>query len=128
VLAIGLMLAAVTAESQLVWLLVPSAIVLGSAYGLLLVAGLVEVQQMATGRDLARLTAVFYAFTYVGFAAPYALALGAHLAGYDLLLAATSGLVLLTAALVAPRRGTVPERGQSPADAYAGACERTYSM
>jgi MFS family permease len=128
VLAIGLMLAAVTAESQLGWLLVPSAIVLGSAYGLLLVAGLVEVQQMATGRDLARLTAVFYAFTYVGFAAPYALALAAHLAGYDLLLAATAGLVLLTAALVAPRRGTVPVRGQSPADAYAGACERTYSM
>jgi Major Facilitator Superfamily len=128
VLAIGLILAAVTAESQLVWLLVPTAVVLGSAYGLCLVAGLVEVQRMATGRDLARLTAVFYAFTYIGFAAPYALALGAHVAGYEVLLAATAGLALATAALVAPRPGTAPERGQSPADAYAGACERTYSM
>jgi len=77
VLATGLTLAAVTAEARLLWLLVPCAIVLGCAYGLCLVAGLVEVQRMASGHDLARLTAVFYAFTYLGFAAPYLLALGA---------------------------------------------------
>jgi MFS family permease len=128
VLAAGLVLAAVTAGSQIVWLLVPCAIVLGSAYGLCLVAGLVEVQQMAGGRDLARLTAVFYAFTYLGFAAPYLLALGAHLAGYDLLLAGAAALALATAALVAPRPGTAPEAGTVPTPGYAGACERTYSM
>ncbi len=105
VLAAGLALAAVTAEAQVMWLLVPCAIVLGCAYGLCLVAGLVEVQHLARGRDLARLTAIFYAFTYLGFAAPYLLALGAHLAGYDLLLAGTAALALATAALVAPRPG-----------------------
>jgi MFS family permease len=108
VLAAGLTLAAVTAATQALWLLVPCAIVLGGAYGLCLVAGLVEVQQMASGRDLARLTAVFYAFTYLGFAAPYLLALGAHLAGYALLFGLTAALALGTAALVAPRPGATP--------------------
>lgn len=114
VAAAGFVLAAVTAGSHIVWLLVPCAVVLGSAYGLCLVAGLVEVQRMAGGRDLARLTAVFYAFTYLGFAAPYLLALGAHLAGYDLLLGATAALAIGTAALVAPRPGTAPEAGTVP--------------
>jgi len=108
VLAAGLALAAVTAEAQLIWLLVPCAIVLGCAYGLCLVAGLVEVQRLASGHDLARLTASFYAFTYIGFAAPYALALGAHVAGYDVLLAGTAALALATAAVVAPRRSLSP--------------------
>ena len=116
VLAAGLMLASVTAESQLVWLLVPSAVVLGAAYGLCLVAGLVEVQAMAGGRDLARLTAVFYAFTYIGFAAPYALALGSHLAGYGPLLAGTAMLALATAVVVAPRQGSLPCREGTPAE------------
>jgi MFS family permease len=105
VLAAGLGLAAVTAETKLLWLLVPCAIVLGCAYGLCLVAGLVEVQRIASGHDLARLTAVFYAFTYIGFAAPYLLALGAQVAGYALLFGITAALALATAALVAPRPG-----------------------
>lgn len=117
VLAAGLVLAAVTVESRLLWLLVPCAIVLGCAYGLCLVAGLIEVQHMAGGRDLARLTAVFYAFTYIGFAAPYLLALGAHLAGYDVLLAGTAALALATAALVAPRPGTAPIGDSPPREA-----------
>jgi len=108
VLAAGLGLAAVTAETQLLWLLVPCAIVLGCAYGLCLVAGLVEVQRIASGHDLARLTAVFYAFTYIGFAAPYLLALGAQVAGYALLFGITAALALATAALVAPRPGATP--------------------
>jgi len=108
VLAAGLGLAAVTAETKLLWLLVPCAIVLGCAYGLCLVAGLVEVQRIASGHDLARLTAVFYAFTYIGFAAPYLLALGAQVAGYALLFGITAALALATAALVAPRPGATP--------------------
>jgi len=60
--------------------------------------------------------------------AVYLLALGAHLAGYDVLLAATAVLALATAALVAPRPGTAPEAGTVPTPGYAGACERTYSM
>ena len=79
------------------WLLIPCAIVLGSAYGISLVAGLLEVQRLAPERGLAALTATFYVFTYLGFAAPYLLALAAHAASYSLLLAVMAGLALLTA-------------------------------
>ena len=98
--AAGLGLGAYTAHAQELWLLVPCAIVLGCAYGLCLVGGLVEVQRMAGPDGLARLTAHYYALTYLGFAAPYLLALGAHVAGYAALLSAASALALATAALV----------------------------
>ncbi len=111
VVVAGLVLAAVTAQLGQTWLLVPSAIVLGAAYGLCLVAGLLEVQRIADAGSLAGLTAVYYALTYVGFAAPYLLALGSHVASYAALLALSALLALATAALVArPRRGTVGER------------------
>lgn len=100
VLGAGLALGAVTAATDRLWLLFPCAVVLGAAYGLCLVAGLVQVQRLAPAGDLARLTAVFYVLTYVGFAVPYLLALGAHLAGYPALLSITAGLVLCTAAAV----------------------------
>lgn len=98
VLAAGLALGADTAARDRLWLLFPCAVVLGAAYGLCLVAGLVQVQRLAPTDGLARLTAVFYVLTYVGFAVPYVLALGTHLVGYPTLLAVTAGLVLLTAA------------------------------
>ena len=51
-----------------------AAAVLGAGYGLALVAGLSEVQRIATPDDLAGLTAVYYSITYVGFCVPVALA------------------------------------------------------
>lgn len=51
-----------------------AAMVLGVGYGLALVAGLSEVQRIATPDDLAGLTAVYYSLTYVGFCVPVALA------------------------------------------------------
>jgi MFS family permease len=105
VVSAGLALGAVTAEAGATWLLVPCAIVLGAAYGICMVAGLVEVQRLAEPRALASLTAVYYALTYVGFALPFVLAGAAHAAGYPTLLAITAGLALLTAASVAhPQR------------------------
>jgi Major Facilitator Superfamily len=103
VLTAGLALAAVTVQVDERWLLVPCAIVLGSAYGICLVAGLVEVQRLADRRALAGLTAVYYALTYLGFAVPYLLALAANLAGYATLLTITAGLVLATGAFVSRR-------------------------
>jgi MFS family permease len=78
VVGAGLALAALTAQAQQIWLLVPCAILLGCAYGLCLVAGLVEVGRLAGDDDLAGLTAAYYALTYLGFAAPYLLALAAQ--------------------------------------------------
>ncbi|MDQ2708291.1 MAG: MFS transporter, partial [Actinomycetota bacterium] len=107
VLAAGLVLAAVAAHTQDVWLLVPCAIVLGGAYGLCLVAGLIEVQRLAEDGALAGLTAAYYALTYLGFGAPYLLTLAAHLAGYPVLLTIAAVLALGTSVLVARRSAEV---------------------
>jgi MFS family permease len=100
VLAGGLALGALAADVRENWLLFPCAIVLGSAYGLCLVAGLLEVQRLAAEGALAGLTATFYVFTYLGFAAPYLIALAAHATTYAVLLVIASGLALLTAGVV----------------------------
>jgi MFS family permease len=109
VVGAGLALAAATAHVQQLWLLVPCAIVLGCAYGLCLVAGLVEVGRLAGDDDLAGLTATYYALTYLGFAAPYLLALAAPVASYPLLLSIAAALALSTAPLVAQRSARHPE-------------------
>jgi hypothetical protein len=90
-------------QAQHLWLLVPCAIVLGCAYGLCLVAGLVEVGRLADDDELAGLTAAYYTLTYLGFAAPYLLALLAHLASYPVLLSISAALALCTAPIVARR-------------------------
>jgi len=97
VMVAGLTLAAYTAHAHQAWLLVPSSTVLGIGYGLCLVAGLVEVQRLAHPQALAGLTAIFYVLTYLGFAAPYLLALAAHLTSYTTLLLITAALALVTA-------------------------------
>lgn len=100
VMAAGLILAAVTASAQQVWLLVPCSIVFGSAYGLCLVAGLVEIQRIAGQRGLAGLTALYYALAYLGFAAPYLITAAAHVVSYPVLLTIGAALALSTAMLV----------------------------
>jgi hypothetical protein len=104
VATVGLLLSAVAADAQEVWLLVPCALVLGSSYGMILVSGLIEVQRMAVDGAVAGLTAAYYVLTYLGFAAPYLLALAAHAAAYPVLLTITALLALGTATLVF-RRG-----------------------
>lgn len=61
-------LAATTGAS---WLVVPACMLLGTAYGFVLVAGLRTVETITPARDLATVNAVFYSLTYIGFAAPY---------------------------------------------------------
>jgi MFS family permease len=97
VLCAGLVLAAATAQAQQIWLLAPCAIVLGCAYGLCLVAGLMQVQRIAHDDALGALTAAYYALAYLGFAVPYLLTLAAHLATYPVLLLIAAALALTTA-------------------------------
>jgi hypothetical protein len=123
VLTLGLELGAATARAGQTWLLVPSSIVLGSAYGLCLVAGLVEVQRLADARTLAGLTAIYYALSYLGFATPYLLTLGRGLASYPVLLTITSGLALATAMLVSRRTSATSRPG--PALGCSGGRERS---
>jgi MFS family permease len=100
VLTAGLGLAALTAQARQTWLLIPCALVFGAAYGLCLIAGLLEVQQLAHPSALGALTAAYYALTYLGFAVPYLLALASGLAAYPVLLLVTAALALATAAQV----------------------------
>jgi MFS family permease len=98
-------------------LLFPSSIVFGSAYGLLLVAGLVQVEILAEPGDLASLTAVFYCLTYVGFAAPLVFTLAEHLVGDTAILVFAAVLALVTVPFLVPQRprpGDGGGRGGAP--------------
>jgi hypothetical protein len=67
----GFLLAAVAVRLTAAVLLVPAATALGACYGMLLVAGLSQVEALAEPHELAAAAAVFYCLTYLGFAAPY---------------------------------------------------------
>jgi len=115
VLAGGLVLGAVAAAAHQPWLLIPSTVVFGSAYGLCLVAGLVEIQRIAGPHGQAGLTATYYMVAYLGFAAPYLIVLAAHLASYPVLLVIAAALALATAALVTARAAEPAATTGSPA-------------
>jgi hypothetical protein len=97
----GILLGALAGAEHSWPLVVPAAILLGSGYGLCLVSGLLEIQRLASGEDLASLTAVFYALTYIGFAAPIVLAELERLTSAPVLLLCAAALVALTAVAVA---------------------------
>lgn len=71
---LGMGSAAWAASVLTVWAALAAAAVLGAGYGMALLAGLQEIQRIAGPDDLAGLTAVFYAVSYLGFAVPAALA------------------------------------------------------
>lgn len=100
-LVAGLLVAAGAAALGSPLLAVPASVVLGAAYGLMLVAGLLEVQRMAEPAQLGGLTAVYYALTYVGFVLPVALAALAGVVGYPVLLVGVALLAALSLAVVA---------------------------
>jgi hypothetical protein len=95
-IAAGMALSAVVAVTQSPALVLFTALVLGSGYGLCLVFGLTEVAMIADRDELASLTAVFYALTYVGFAAPYVIALLTLVIRRDYVLLGAAVLALLT--------------------------------
>jgi MFS family permease len=73
-LVCGMGTAALASSILTIWAVLAAAVVLGAGYGIALVAGLSEVQRIAGPADLAGLTAVYYALTYLGFAVPATLA------------------------------------------------------
>lgn len=68
--ALGLLVGLVLDQTGAAWLVLPAALLLGTAYGLVLVGGLTTVESLAHPDDLGTLNAVFYSLTYLGFAAP----------------------------------------------------------
>lgn len=71
--ATGMLCAAGVAVTGSVGLTLPTAVLLGAGYGVLMVSGLREVQQLAPPSELGAATAVFYSLTYLGFFVPFAL-------------------------------------------------------
>lgn len=69
-LTIGMVLAAWTAATLSIWVTLLTAVVLGSGYGIGLVAGLQQIERIAGPGDLAGLNAVFYSVSYLGFGVP----------------------------------------------------------
>jgi MFS family permease len=67
---LGLGAGLLLATTGVVWLVVPSALALGTAYGLIMVGGLTMIEALAQPDDLGTLNAIFYSLTYLGFAAP----------------------------------------------------------
>lgn len=95
-IVVGLLLAAGAIHLRSPLLVLVAAAALGAGYGTCLVSGLLEVQRIASPDRLGGLTAVFYALTYVGFAAPVVLSAASALAGYPVLLVVAAGLCVLT--------------------------------
>jgi predicted MFS family arabinose efflux permease len=104
----GMLTAAATAATAAPALLLVSTVLLGSAYGLLLVSGLQLMEALARRDDIATLVAVFYALTYLGFSFPVLVQeLGSRWSPAVVLTAgAVLGMLGLAATLVAwpPRR------------------------
>jgi hypothetical protein len=101
VCAAGLVLGAYAVEVGSLWLLAPCAAVLGCAYGLCLVSGLIEVGRLARPEGVGSLTAVYYALAYLGLTTPYLLTLASPLAGPGTLLLIAAAMALISAAVVA---------------------------
>ncbi len=96
----GLVVAAINAHYLSLVAGALAAVLLGASYGIALVSGLVEIQRIATGRDLAGLTGLFYSLSYLGFLLPVALAGLAGVASYTVLLGGVAVLCLACLALV----------------------------
>lgn len=87
-----------------------ASIVLGSAYGMALQCGLLEVQRYAHNSNLAAFTAVFYTLAYLGFGSPMILSALSGVASYPVMLgagaviAAASGILMFVAVKMRDRR------------------------
>lgn len=69
-LTVGIGMATASITVQSIWIGLVSSVVIGMGLGIALVSGLIEVQRIATPRDLAGLTGVFYSLAYCGFLLP----------------------------------------------------------
>jgi MFS family permease len=87
-----------------------AAVFLGLAYGLCLVSGLRQAEQLATERDRGAMLACYYVLAYLGFAAPYAVdALNAALGRPGTFAALAGGAAALAAWLASQaRRASAP--------------------
>ncbi len=106
----GMFMSIVVAVTGSPWLVYPAAVLLGAAYGIMMVSGLREVRRIAPARELGAATAVFYSLTYVGFFAPLALSYLGPAVGYPTMFVIGA---LIAAASIAPVVRIARGRGSS---------------
>jgi Major Facilitator Superfamily len=98
-----------------------AAVLLGLAYGLCLVSGLRQAEDMARPDERGAVIACYYALAYLGFAAPYLAdglgALAGRTGAFAALTAIIAGLALWTAGYAARLRRSAPGRAPEP-DTY----------
>jgi MFS family permease len=92
VMSLGLVVSVIASLVRSPVVALIAAIVLGAAYGIAIVAGLIELQRLVRPEELAALTGVYFALAYIGFLLPTVLAVLSGLATYPMLLC---GLVLV---------------------------------
>ncbi|MFN3006907.1 MFS transporter [Mycolicibacterium wolinskyi] len=100
-MALGVFAAVATAITRSALVAVLVAMLLGSAYGIAIVSGLLEIQRIAEPDELAGISGVYYSLAYVGFLLPAALAALAHFFSYPVMLTALGLLAAVCAALCA---------------------------
>lgn len=97
---VGCLVETATAVSGQPVFAVVAAVLFGAGYGATLVGGLLETQRIAPASELASLTAIFYALTYLGFAAPLVFEALTAFASYTVLLPCAAGVAALTLVVV----------------------------
>jgi hypothetical protein len=100
--AAGVLLGALAVAWRVPALLLVVTPILGAAYGATMTGGFESVQRLARPHARGGITGLFYVLAYVGFAAPYLVALAARIAAPSIALAVTAGLAV-AAALALPR-------------------------
>jgi len=98
--ALGLVAGALSVSRHLPVGLLIVAPLLGAAYGVCMTSGIQSVQRLATPAARGSVMGLFYLLTYLGFAAPYLLALATRAVPATSALQAVAALSLLTALLI----------------------------
>ena len=97
-LGLAAVLVAILAASPALGLVASA--VLGSANGLLMVGGLLEIQRLAAAHELGKLTGFFYTLAYVGFLAPTVVAFAAQWIQTAWIMAGMLALCLVSLAFI----------------------------
>jgi MFS family permease len=116
VMSVGLAASAVAAALHSPVAALVAAVVLGAAYGIAMLSGLLELGRLAPPEQLAGLIGVFYALAYVGFLLPSLLAVLSTVVSYPVLLVGLASIAVAGTLLILrhsrrhlPHAATVPE-------------------
>ena len=109
-LSFGIGLAAFSVALASPWWGAAAAVVLGLAFGVALVSGLIEVQRLSRPDDIVAMTGIYYSLTYVGCLMPTALAVAGRWAHTDLELGVLAVMALGCTLFIATGRALPPPR------------------